>query len=40
MKSNNPWIKHLSQVRKDNPKIKDVAKLSQIAKKSYKPIKK
>ena len=36
----NPWIIHLSKVRKANPKVKDIVKLSKIAKASYKPIKK
>lgn len=33
----NKWLVHLAQVRKDNPKVKDVVKLSKIAKASYKP---
>jgi hypothetical protein len=37
MKSKNPWILHLSKVRKANPKIKDVAKLAKLAKSTYKP---
>jgi len=37
MKSKNPWIAHLAKVRKENPKIKDVAKLAKLAKKSYSP---
>jgi hypothetical protein len=40
MKTKNPWLVHLSKIRAENPKIKDVKKLSQIAKKTYKPIKK
>lgn len=32
----NKWLVHLAKVRKENPKIKDVAKISSIAKKSYK----
>lgn len=32
----NPWLVHLAKVRKANPTIKDVKKLSIIAKKSYK----
>lgn len=32
----NPWLVHLAKVRKENPKVKDVAKLAKIAKKSYK----
>ena len=32
----NPWMVHLAKVRKENPKIKDVAKLAKIAKRSYK----
>ena len=39
MKTKNPWLVHLAKIRKENPKIKDVVKLSAIAKKSYKPIK-
>ena len=33
----NKWLVHLAKVRKDNPKIKDIVKLSKIAKASYKP---
>lgn len=33
MPNKNPWITHLAKVRKENPKIKDVAKISAIAKK-------
>jgi hypothetical protein len=33
----NAWIKHLAKVRKENPKIKDVAKLAKLAKKTYTP---
>jgi hypothetical protein len=33
----NAWLTHLAKVRKDNPKIKDVAALAKLAKKSYKP---
>jgi hypothetical protein len=36
-KTKNPWIVHLNKVRKENPKIKDVVKLSKLAKKTYKP---
>ena len=36
MAKTNPWLQHLAMVRKKNPKIKDVAKLSELAKKSYK----
>jgi hypothetical protein len=32
-KIKNPWLAHMAQVRKDNPKIKDVVR---IGKKSYK----
>lgn len=32
----NPWLVHLAKVRKANPKIKDVAKLAVLAKKTYK----
>ena len=32
----NKWLVHLAKVRKENPKIKDVGKISAIAKKSYK----
>jgi hypothetical protein len=32
----NKWITHLAQVRKENPKIKDVKQLAKIAKASYK----
>lgn len=32
----NKWLMHLAKVRKANPKIKDVVKLSKIAKASYK----
>lgn len=32
----NKWLVHLAQVRKANPKVKDVVKLSKIAKASYK----
>lgn len=32
----NPWLKHLAIVRKKHPNIKDVKKLAQIAKKTYK----
>ena len=31
----NPWLVHLAKVRRENPKVKDVVKLSAIAKKSY-----
>jgi len=36
-KSKNPWIVHLSKIRAQNPKIKDVKTLAKLAKKSYKP---
>jgi hypothetical protein len=36
----NPWLTHLAKTRKENPKVKDVAKLSKLAKASYKPKKK
>ena len=36
MVSTNPWMVHLAKVRKQNPKIKDVAQLAKLAKKSYK----
>jgi len=36
MGSSNKWLIHLAKVRKANPQIKDVVKLSKIAKKSYK----
>jgi hypothetical protein len=36
----NKWLVHLAKVRKANPKVKDVAVLSKIAKKTYKPVKK
>ena len=32
----NPWMVHLAKTRKENPTVKDVVKLSQIAKKTYK----
>lgn len=32
----NKWMKHLAKVRKENPKIKNVSTLAQIAKKTYK----
>ena len=35
----NKWLIHLAAVRKANPKIKDVAKLAKLAKKTYTPIK-
>ena len=35
-KSKNPWLQHLAEVRKENPKVKDVKELAKIAKKSYK----
>lgn len=40
MKTKNSWLIHLSKVRKQNPKIKDVSKLAKLAKQSYKPNKK
>jgi hypothetical protein len=36
----NAWLVHLAKVRKANPKIKDVAKLAALAKKTYTPKKK
>ena len=36
----NKWLVHLAKVRKANPKIKDVAALAKLAKKSYVPAKK
>jgi hypothetical protein len=36
MANKNPWMVHLAKVRKANPKIKDVVKLSKLAKKTYK----
>ena len=36
MVKTNPWLVHLAKVRKANPKIKDVAKIAKLAKKSYK----
>ena len=33
----NPWFKHLAEVRKANPNIKDVGELAKLAKKTYKP---
>jgi hypothetical protein len=33
----NKWLVHLAKVRKENPKIKDVAKIATLAKKTYKP---
>jgi len=35
MKTKNKWLVHLAQVRKANPKIKDVGALAKLAKKSY-----
>ena len=35
MAKQNPWLVHLAKCRKANPKIKDVAKLAKIAKKTY-----
>lgn len=32
----NAWLEHLAQVRKENPKVKDVGKLAKLAKKTYK----
>jgi hypothetical protein len=32
----NKWFEHLAKVRKQNPKIKDVAKIAKLAKASYK----
>jgi hypothetical protein len=36
----NKWLQHLAEVRKENPKVKDVSKLAKLAKKTYKPNKK
>lgn len=36
VKKTNPWMTHLAKVRKANPKVKDVAKLAKLAKKTYK----
>jgi hypothetical protein len=33
----NPWFKHLAEVRKANPNIKDVGEIAKLAKKTYKP---
>jgi len=35
MAKQNKWMIHLAKVRKENPKIKSVALISKIAKKSY-----
>jgi hypothetical protein len=32
----NKWLIHLTKVRKENPKIKDVKILAKLAKKTYK----
>jgi hypothetical protein len=32
----NKWLAHLAKVRRANPKIKDVAQLARLAKKTYK----
>jgi len=32
----NKWQQHLAKTRKANPKIKDVGKISKLAKKTYK----
>ena len=39
-KKANPWMVHLAKTRKENPTCKSVVKLSKIAKKTYKPVKK
>ena len=31
----NPWLVHLAKCRKANPKVKDVAVLAKLAKKTY-----
>ena len=36
MAKTNPWFAHLAKTRKANPKIKDVAVLAKLAKKTYK----
>jgi hypothetical protein len=36
MAKQNAWMIHLAQVRKANPTVKNVVKLSKIAKASYK----
>ena len=33
----NPWFKHLAEVRKANPNIKDVGEIAKLAKKTYQP---
>jgi hypothetical protein len=33
----NKWLAHLKKVRAENPKIKDVAALAKLSKKTYKP---
>lgn len=35
----NKWLAHLAKVRKANPKLKDVAKIAKLAKKTYTPVK-
>jgi len=35
MAKQNKWMVHLAKVRKENPKIKNVAMIAKIAKKSY-----
>lgn len=35
-KKENPWLIHLSKVRKENPEIKDVKKITKLAKSTYK----
>ena len=32
----NKWLQHLAETRKENPKVKDVAKIAALAKKTYK----
>jgi hypothetical protein len=32
----NTWLKAMAQARKENPKVKDFAKIAAIAKKNYK----
>lgn len=37
MKTQNKWLIHLAKIRRENPKIKDVAQIAKLAKKSYTP---
>jgi hypothetical protein len=36
----NKWLQHLAETRKENPKVKDVSKIAKLAKATYKPKKK